>query len=270
MKLLYAKSHWEVFDRPVQEFLSRTKQDGFDGAEMFLPWLKESPSEIQKLVSDNGLFLIAQINSAGKTPQEHLDSFRKNFQLAVDSGAMMVNSHTGSDVFTFEQNIAIFEEAIQLSKQAGLTIAHETHRGRPTFSGPATRQLLEALPELELCTDFSHWFCVHESQLHDQEDTIKLACERARHVHARVGFEEGPQIPDPAAPEWSQIVDRHFELWQQIIDLSKERGAESLTITPEFGPPPYMPIEPHTQKPLADAWTVNTEFLKVLKQRLKA
>lgn len=52
----------------------------------------------------------------------------------------------------------------------------------------------------------------------------------------------------PAAP---------VTLWRRIVDARRADGSASNVVTPEFGPPPYMPCEPFTERPLADAWAVN-------------
>ena len=36
----------------------------------------------------------------------------------------------------------------------------------------------------------------------------------------------------------------------------QSEGRPFLTINPEFGPPPYQPIDPRTGEPLADIWDV--------------
>ena len=40
-----------------------------------------------------------------------------------------------------------------------------------------------------------------------------------------------------------------------------------LTITPEFGPPPYLVTLPFTQQPLTDQWAVNVFMMNLLKER---
>ena len=63
-----------------------------------------------------------------------------------------------------------------------------------------------------------------------------------------------------------------WEMWDdplpRFLARAKADGADVLTITPEFGPPPYMPVEPHTQRPLADAWTINVAFREWLARHL--
>ncbi|WP_309399450.1 sugar phosphate isomerase/epimerase family protein [Cerasicoccus maritimus] len=269
MDLIFTKSKWEMWDDPLEEFLQRAVADGFDAVEIFLPAQPESASEIAQRVADHGLLLVAQIITEGDTPAEHIAVMRDRFAFAVETKPLLVNSHTGSDVFSFEENCEIFRVACELAESAGILFTHETHRGRLTSSGPQTKRLLEAIPELRLNADFSHWFCVHESDLSNQGENVELAIQRSSHIHARVGFSEGPQVPDPLAPEYSEWTELHLALWRRIIKARQSAGAEFLTITPEFGPPPYMPVEPFSGRPLADAWEVNVRFNAYLKSALK-
>ena len=107
-----------------------------------------------------------------------------------------------------------------------------------------------------LNADFSHWFCVHETDLRDQPEAVDMAISRAWHIHARVGFDEGPQMAFPLSPAAKPWLNRHLELWQRIIAARQADGAEFLTITPEAGPPGYMPIDSDGTA-LADAWDIN-------------
>ena len=105
--------------------------------------------------------------------------------------------------------------------------------------------------------DFSHWMNVHESNIRDQMDNVEVAIGRAIHIHARIGCEESPQVNDPRAPEWYAHVENHLDLWKRIYAAREAAGASVFTITPEFGPAPYMPALPYTQQPIADTWEVN-------------
>lgn len=269
LALWFGKSKWEMWDDPLEVFLQRAKRDGFDAVEVFVPAMAETPAEAVRLAGDHGLRFIAQIVTEGPTAEAHVESLKRRFELAMACGPLFVNSHTGKDHFSFGDNMRIFETALELAREAGVLFTHETHRGRPFFAAHETRKYLEALPELRLNADFSHWFCVHESDLSDQPAAVAAAVERASYVHARVGFEEGPQVPDPLAPEWAGTVERFMALWRRIVAARRAAGVEFLVVTPEFGPPGYMPCEPYTQRPLADAWDVNARFLDVLKNRLQ-
>ena len=69
--------------------------------------------------------------------------------------------------------------------------------------------------------------------LEDQRANLDLAITRADYVHARVGYAEGPQIPDPRAPEWQNAVEIHLRLWQQIIDQQKASGGLAFAAYPD-------------------------------------
>jgi hypothetical protein len=83
-----------------------------------------------------------------------------------------------------------------------------------------------------------------------------LACSRAIHIHARVGYEESPQVPDPSAPEYREYLERFEGWWDRIRGCREKAGAERLTVTPEYGPPGYLQTLPHTRQPVADLWEV--------------
>jgi hypothetical protein len=125
---------------------------------------------------------------------------------------------------------------------------------------------MEKNPDLKITLDISHWCNVHESMLDDQPDNIKLALSRAEHIHARIGHPEGPQVNDPRAPEWKEIVDTHLGWWDQIINRKKQAN-EPITILTEFGPPDYMPTLAYTRQPVADQWAINVYMLQLLRKR---
>ena len=263
MKLIIGKSKWEMWDDPLESFLQRVKASGFDATEIYLGSLKASPAEIVELHHSYGLRLIGQILTQGQSSQEHIQSLETQFEFAAQCQVAFINSHAGRDIFSFEENVQIFQRMTRLSQSSGIPILVETHRGRPTYSAIETRRYLEAVPDLRLTADFSHWMVVHESGLDDQPENIQLAIGRADYIHARVGYAEGPQIPDPRAPEWNHAVQAHLRLWQRILEEHKNAGRESFYITPEFGPPAYMHTTPFTNQSVGDVWEQN-EYMRSL------
>lgn len=106
--------------------------------------------------------------------------------------------------------------------------------------------------------------------LSDQKEAVQLALLKTGHIHARVGHPQGPQVNDPAAPEWKPILDQHLAWWDEIVRIHKENKAKVLTITTEFGPSGYLPTLPYTQQPVADQWSINVFMLNLLKARYKS
>lgn len=242
---------------------------GFDGVEMGAPEHADERRELRHRLDDLGLDLVADVWTRGASFTEHAESFEAQYRRNVELGPRLVSSQTGKDHYTTTENLAILRRAQELEEELGTPVAHEIHRGRATFSTTAVTTLLYALPGLKLTADLSHWCCVHESLLADQASRVARALAHSYHIHARVGHPEGPQITDPRAPEWAEAVDAHVAWWQQIVDHHKARGAEVLTITPEFGPPGYMVTQPYTRQPIADLWAINVYMMELLRERLR-
>lgn len=257
MKILFVKSKWEAPKLSLIDFLDRVRADGFDGTELFIPGQQETPTQIHDAHAKRRLVLVAQIITEGATLEEHQRSFEDRLRRAAECRPLFVNCHAGSDLFSDGDNQRLCEFGIDLARSLGVPLCFETHRGRPTFSGPSTRRLLQAVPELRLTADFSHWMCVHESLLANQPENLGLAIGRSDHIHARIGFSQGPQVPHPMAPECSELRDLSLNWWRRIAEARAADGREFLTVTPEAGPPPYMSALPFSNQPVADAWQVN-------------
>jgi len=269
LKLLYLKSKWEAGHLALEAFLEKAKEAGFDGTELYFPELEETPEEIAELHRKHDLLLVAQMGTSGRTPAEHVSSLEELIPRCAAASPVLVNSQTGRDWFSFEDSRRIFERALELAEEHRVHVVHETHRSRPTFCTTETLRHLDALPGLRLTADISHWMCVHESDLRDQEAALAMVTPRVDHIHARVGYAEGPQVPHPLAPEYEPALDAHLRFWKTVLDARRAEGRESFTITPEFGPPEYMPCLPFTRQPVADAWDVNVEFLGYLRAELE-
>jgi sugar phosphate isomerase/epimerase len=173
MRLLFAKSKWELPECGLGEFLARIKDVGFDAAELYLPDVAESDETMRRMHADAGLDLIAQIVTDGDTPAAHTESLRRLYARALNCGAVRVNCHTGTDWFGFGDNVRLFETALNLEKAHGVTVCHETHRGRALYNAPDTLRYLAELPDLRLTADLSHWQVVHETDnLARQTDAV--------------------------------------------------------------------------------------------------
>ena len=137
---------------------------------------------------------------------------------------------------------------------------HETHRSRILYSPWVARDVCARHPALTLVADYSHFTVVAEAAPSDPElDACVLGAltARVRHVHARVGFEEGPQVPDPRGASWAPYLVGFARWWADIYARAIARGDAHATTTPEFGPPPYCWTTPFDDRPLADMWEVN-------------
>lgn len=269
MRILYIRGLWGMPLSSLEANLRLIREGGFDGVEMGAPTTAGEARALRALLDELGLALIVQQWTQGATPEEHTRSLEEQVTRAAALRPLLINSHTGRDLFSLAENLSVLRRAQALSRDCGVPIVHEIHRGRATYCVGATLALLEAMPELRLTADFSHWCCVHESLLEDQAAAVARAGEHCDHIHARVGHAEGPQVSDPRAPEWREALEAHLRWWQAIVDLHRARGSTQLTICPEFGPPGYMPTLPYTRQPVADLWEINLYMRTLLAERLR-
>jgi len=267
MKLLLFASAWAFGGMSVCR--QEVERGLFDGVEGPPP----ETSALARELSRAGLPYIAEICSGGSyspassvSVEQHFRDFRSQVARAVQANALFCSCLVGSDSWPLPVAIDFFARALEFGREAGAELSFETHRSRPTFHPWLTAELLRALPELRLTCDFSHW-CVVCERLPDDESVLELAISRARHVHARVGYAQGPQVPDPRAPEYEPELLAHEAWWRRIALAAAERGQPSLTVTPEFGPDGYLQQAPFSQRPVADLGELNRWM--AIRQRAK-
>lgn len=249
-------------------FCGKVSAPGFDGVEMNLSSDDEERNRQLRTLNAHGLELIAQHSQTRCADfKEHLRDYTKHVTRIAEEDSLLINTHTGRDWYSFEQNLEIIEAAERIAEKRGKRIVHETHRGRFSFCAAVTRRFLEAVPSLRLCTDLSHWCTVSESFLEDQQLAVDAAIRRTDQIHARIGCDQGPQVSDPRAPEWQNALQTFMGWWDKIVECHEEKGSAVLPITTEFGPPPYMPVLPRTQQSAASQWDLNIHMLELLQHR---
>lgn len=266
-ELLFFQTNWG-FEGSWEAFFLKTKSSGYDGVEVWLPKNARVQQEVSKGLKKHQLKVIYLCGTNKSLSfKESLLAYENDLKRAIVQKPYAINSHTGSDFFSFEQNMKFLKLANDLSNKYNIPIHHETHRGRFSYALPETKRYLNSDSAFRLTLDISHWMVVHESLLAQQQQLLDEVMERTDHIHARVGFEEGPQVNNPQAPEWDKALNRHLSIWESII-LSHWKTGKPMTITTEFGPPNYLPTAPFTQKPLSDQWEANVFIMKTIKEQM--
>ena len=268
-KLTIMATSWG-FDGSMDEFCAKVKKEGYDGVELWWPTdNKKAQDEIFTALKKYNLEIGFLCGGGQRDPQEHLEFYKKMIDAAAKQQVqrpLYINNHSGRDHYSFEQNKKFIEHTTVLSKETGISIVHETHRSRMLFAAHVTKEFIEKIPELRINLDISHWCNVHESLLSDQTAAVQLALDKADLIHARIGHPEGPQVNDPRAPEWENVVKQHFEWWDIVVERKKKNGERMVFLT-EFGPPDYMPTMAYTRQPLADQWAINVHMMNLLRKR---
>ncbi|MGC4233629.1 MAG: sugar phosphate isomerase/epimerase [Niabella sp.] len=268
MDLHFFCPKWGSQESP-DNFFHKVKGEGYDGVEYGIP-REMREKELEEIVikaEKHNLLLMAQhYDTYESSFNEHKKKYAEWFEKIRHFPFYKINSQTGRDIFTLAQNKEIIAIAQNFESTTGIAVCHEVHRGKFSFAAHITRDYLQDIPGLQLTFDISHWVNVAESWLEDQEEVVNMAILKTGHLHARVGYPEGPQIPDPAAPEWNDALVKHINWWDKIA-MNKQREGTTLSITPEFGPYPYMVHIPATGLPVCNQWNANTYMMNLLKER---
>jgi hypothetical protein len=276
MKINYLCTYWGCENQSAKAFLTNVIANGYDGVEINLPddtgFINEFVSELTWIRENNNsefIFIAQQVlDNKVETVDDYIKRLSNRLEFLVSLNPNAINSHTGKDFFDFSDNCKIIEATAQISRDSGIPIWHEIHRGRFSFHLKTLLNYLAVFPKLKLIADFSHFCTVSESLLYDQHDDLQKLYPYSVHIHARIGSSQSPQVNHPFALEWIENLYRFVGWWQEIIDVQKKRNNDFITITPEFGPFPYMPLEPFTQKPLAKQWEINLQMKNYLQQNL--
>ncbi len=269
MKIKYFCSLWGMHHATLEANLREIKAAGFAGVEMAVPSEASQRRQMQMLLAELSLELVALLASSGATPQEHTASLAWQLDFANECKPALVNSHSGQDFFAVKENVRIIKQTNKLAAKLGLPIVHETHRRHALYSVPDAIAMLDAIPDLRINADLAHLLMVHDSYLQNQLASLKRVLERCYYIHARVGHPAGGQVSDPRAPEWQQAVDYHIGWWQQIVDARIGEDAPEMIICTEFGPPHYLPTLPYTRQPVADLWEINRWMCQTLQARIR-
>eukprot|EP01083_Nonionella_stella_P026258 72216_1 len=288
----------------INKFLSATKKEGFSGVEMPLSVaLSYGKQEMISKLQQHELGIVFQIFTDGPmapgdpfwnnkfpthpepdfTPSQCALVMKKQVEDALDFNPIKINSHSMRDFFTFQQAYAFFNEVIPFQNQiTNIPIMHETHRKRFFHSPWVCRDFVIGNygqdlnfydgDGLKMVSDLSHFTTVAETDPSDPHlnDVVDKLASKMWHVHGRVGYDHGPQVNDPRAPEWKAYLEGFERWWDNIVELQmNNESIKDITFTPEHGPPNYQQTLPYTQQPIADIWDVNSFIGSRMKARFE-
>jgi hypothetical protein len=204
-----------------------------------------------------------------------VNSFHNQIISALEMKPILINCHSGVDSWNENEALSYFQQVLSIEQQLLLSsapapaaapaaaaarddqhsfikIVHETHRQRLLFNPFQAASLLShpSLQHLKINADLSHWVCVCERVFTESRDRwwpnlLNLVASHCHFIHARVGYAEGPQVPDPRSEIWRQEVEAHLVWWEKIWSRAASGeladGREQVfIIEPEHGPAPYQ------------------------------
>jgi hypothetical protein len=269
MKLKFFCPRWGFEDIPWETFLKDVREAGYAGIEWFPSGANTDHQKVINLLQQHRLefCIVMTVTGINDHFEDYLSALTKQLLQMSSIKPLFITAQTGREYFNDQQVEQCLECCNKVSLQTRVPIYQETHRNKWAYAAHVVHPFLEKHPDLLLTLDVSHWFCVSESYLQDQQPAVESAIRHARHIHARVGYTQGPQVLDPSAPEYADALEAHLKIWDQWIQTRINDGAAECTITPEFGPPPYMVLTQRNHSTSEEQWKLNSWMKSLLEKR---
>jgi len=263
VELLLFRTRWGAKGDLV-EFASAASSAGFNGIECPVPTDSAERHMFESVLARFSLDWVGEIVTGGGyvprrdlTLDDHLADLFTQLDACAALGPVRVNCVGGLDAWSDDDAIRFFEAGMERAEQLALDLCFETHRSRCLFNPWRCERVVRELPEIGLTADLSHWCVVAERLMDTEMPTLRAIAGNVRHIHARIGYDQGPQVPHPAAPEYAEALASHQRCWEVFWEAQRDAGATQTTMTPEFGPDGYLHELPFTREPVADLWEIN-------------
>lgn len=281
-RIAYYKTLWGVdinltSAKSIEDKLLLFKSSGFEGVEVatgFFP--KEKKALFLECLRSLQMGIITQIHTTGYPVtsfdvNEHFDDFKLKIEDSMSWNPKLINSHTGKDDFTLEEQFRLFTKISEFElKVPEILICHETHRQRSMFTPQLSNLYMKNFLKLNFTADISHWVLVNERLCDETTDRewlkiINQLSKKTGLIHARISSPQQIQVIDPFSADNKDNLEYFTKIWKQIVSES-ERPV--IYIDPEFGPHPYQIIDGCTGKPFKENEKIINDTLTYLKRTL--
>lgn len=241
-----------VPERPMEDNFKMVAEAGYDGL-CIDPAIHEIEDSLKLKPLYREYGLKCMVNAFPATVAE----LRPLLGLASELEASMVNVIGQVMPLTVEEGIPVIRQWMSDAHEAGLPLLFETHRDCTLNDLYYTLQMIEAVPEMRLCADLSHYVIDREMRLPLSETDrgyMHRILERSDCFQGRVANREQVQvqIDFPQHQDW---VRQFRDWWRDGIGMWRRRNDENATLAflCELGPPPYAMTDAN-QAELSDRW----------------
>lgn len=193
------------------------------------------------------------INAFPKT----IEALRPVLRMAKEFNACFVNIIGQVMPLSVEGMIPVVRQWLAMAEQEGVEIQFETHRNCITNDLFSTLLLLDAVPEMRLCADLSHYLVDREFWYpisHENHALIHRILERSDSFQGRVSSREQIQV-QISFPQHQKWFDLYAGWWEEGIKLwlARAKPDDTLRFLCELGPPEYAITGPDGYE-LSDRW----------------
>ena len=176
-----------------------------------------------------------------------IESLRETLIMAKDFGAPFVDVIGQVMPLGVEGMIPVIRKWIDMADEVGMPIQFETHRNCITNDLYATLCLIDAVPEMRLCADLSHFVVDREFKLpldHRDQGLIRRIIDRSDSFQGRVASRQQIQV-QLDFPQHAKWVELFRGWWRDGLQSWRERNVTGDCIfLCELGPPEYAMTGP--------------------------
>ena len=257
-RLLVYQSLWAM-DRlaspepPLSEKFDLVRQAGFDGMAIDLGALTLEQAE-----ATVPHFVRTGLAGALTAFPDSAEALRPALELARRIAAPFVVVVGQQMPVRLADMVPVIEGWLRVAREEGMPIQFETHRNCITNDLFTTVQLLDAVPEMRLSADLSHYVVDREMPCPPPpllRDLISQVLERSDSFQGRVAARGQIQVA-LSFPQNAKWVAQFRAWWRQGFAgwLARHRGADAaMVFLCELGPPDYA-ITDAAGRELSDRW----------------
>lgn len=112
MELKILCPQWGHEHLPVEAFFEKVKRAGYDGVDTWLPEGAEERKRFIRLLHEYDLVMVSHQHQAkGNDLSAFCRSFEYYLNLSLESGPLLINSHSGRDSFTLDEQLKVLDIA---------------------------------------------------------------------------------------------------------------------------------------------------------------
>ena len=185
-----------------------------------------------------------------------VESMREVLVMSKDFGAPFVDVIGQVMPISVDGMIPVIRRWMDMAEEIGMPVQFETHRNCITNDLFTTLSLLDAIPEMRLCADLSHYVVDREFKLplqHHEQMMISRILDRADSFQGRVASRQQIQL-QLDFPQHQKWVDLFKGWWREGFErwLSQNQEGDCLFLC-ELGPPEYAMTD-HAGIEMSNRW----------------
>jgi hypothetical protein len=224
-------------DASLPEMVAEAAAAGFDGVTNLF-FTKEQAAPLAEAASANGILIEGQCFPAS------VEALKPALDLANHYGIDHLTIQPDVRPRALAESLRILEGWNRMAEDSDVPVYVETHRGRITNDLLVTLDILDAMPELKLLADLSHFMVGREFPEppvpQEMDDQIKQILDRSWAAHGRVASPEQVQVEISFAHN-KPYLDQFLTWWGYLFDSWGRRAGpdDTFSFTCELGPKPY-------------------------------